>query len=86
MLFEFDMSMTWRETWYFFFAKKICPECGGPLRRQTSTRDEGFAWRRDGLNFNSSHKTTATVEYECRPCRIWYSIGELASRRGPTRR
>ena len=85
MLFQFDMPMTWRETWYFLFAKKLCPECGGALERQIATTDEGFDWHkeRDGLNFKIEygHTTKATVSYECRPCRVWYPIGQLASRR-----
>lgn len=81
MLFEFDMAMTWRETWYFLFSKKICPKCSARLERQIATRDEGFGWHQDGLEFEYGHKTKATVSYECRPCRAWYPIGQLASRR-----
>lgn len=80
MLFEFDMPMTWREAKYFFFAKKSCPKCLGPIQRQTSTHDEGLDWRRDGFDLNYSHKTKVTVAYECRPCRVWYSLAELANK------
>lgn len=85
MLFEFDMSMTWRETWYFLFARKRCPACAGGLKRMIRTRDDGFGWHSDsdGLDFKVEygHKTSASVEYECRRCRVWYPIGQLASRR-----
>lgn len=81
MVFEFDMSMTWRETWYFLFAKKLCPKCSGPLVRQIATRNEGFGWRQDGLDFDYGHKTKATVSYECRHCRVSYPIGQLCSGR-----
>lgn len=80
MLFEFDMPMTWREAKYFFFSKKSCPQCRGPIQRQISTRDEGFDLHREGLNLNYGHKTTASVAYECRPCRVWYSLTELANK------
>ena len=82
MHFEFDMSMTWRETWYFLFAKKICPKCNGALDRKISTSDEGWDWitDRDGLNFrvDYGHTTQTNVTYGCRNCRLWYPISILA--------
>jgi len=79
VVFEFDMSMTWRETWYFLFAKKVCPKCSGPLERQIATHNEGFGWRQDGLDFDYGHKTKATVSYDCRHCTVSYPIGQLCS-------
>ena len=82
MKFELDIPMTWRELRYLLFAKKSCPSCRGVLSRSWKTIDEGFAWRksREGLDLrlDYSHKTTANVSYECRACRAWFPISELA--------
>lgn len=80
-MFRFDLPMSWRELGFLLFAKKRCPTCAGPLERMTKTRDEGFGWHRDGSDFEHAHTTTATVEYECRRCRAWYTLAELGARR-----
>ena len=81
MSFEFNLEMTWREAWHFFFAKKTCPKCRKPLERKISSRDDGYAWRRDGLDFEYAHRTTATVAYACRRCKTWHTLADLAVRR-----
>ena len=86
-MFVFDMSMTWRESWYFLFGRKTCPSCSGRLILLIKTSDEGWGWNKeqDGLDFNVeyAHTTKAKVFYECRPCRIWYPIGQLAANPRP---
>lgn len=82
-MFYFDMSMTLRETWYFLFGKKHCPDCDARLYRQINTSDEGFGWHRDGTDFEYAHTTKATAAYECRRCRVWYPLSTLANRRAP---
>ena len=76
-MFLFDMPMTWRESVFLLFGKKRCPACATPLARMTKTHDEGSDWH--GGEYE--HTTRIEFEYECRRCRKWYSLAELAARR-----
>ena len=79
-MFEIDIPMDARELWFLLTAKKRCPVCAGRLERQTSTRDEGMGWRRDGLDFEYGHRTSVQIAYECRPCRMWFTLSDLTAR------
>ena len=78
---EFNLSMNWREAWYFFFAKKTCPKCQEPLKRKISTRDDGYGWREDGLDFEYARRTKSTVAYACRRCKASHTLKTLAAKR-----
>ncbi len=79
---EFNISMNWREAWYFFFKKKTCPKCEGPLERKISTKDDGFGWEDDGLDFEYKRRSASTVAYACRRCKKSYPLAKLAAK-GP---
>ena len=72
---EFNMSMSWREAWYFFFAKKTCPKCQGPLVRKISTEED------DGSEFEYKRRAKSTVAYACRSCKKRYPLAKLAASR-----
>lgn len=75
-MFRFDMPMTWRESVFLVFGKKRCPACAAPLERMTKTHDEGFGWH----DSEYGNTTRIEIQYECRRCRKWYSLAELAAR------
>ena len=76
-MFLFHMPMTWRESVFLLFGKKRCPTCAASLERMTKTHDEGF----DLHDAEYEHTSRIEFEYECRRCRKWYSLAELAARR-----
>lgn len=78
---EFNMSMSWREAWHFFFAKKTCPKCQGPLVRKISTNDDGFGWESEGSDFEYKRRSKSSVAYACRRCKKWYPLAKLAAKR-----
>ena len=68
-----------RETWYFFFARKKCPGCGGKLYRVDTRTEHSREWERDGLQFEYVHVIKDPVRYRCDPCHAYYSLQSLAA-------
>jgi hypothetical protein len=80
MGFRVEVPMTWTQLRYLLSGPKRCPECAAALERMTKTRDDGFGWEDNADGVEHTHTTRVGIEYECRRCRKWYTLSELAAR------
>ena len=80
MGFRIEVPMTWAQLRYALSGRKRCPVCAAALERMTNPRDDGFGWHTNADSVEYAHTTRVAVEYECRRCRKWYTLAELAAR------
>lgn len=79
MGFRIEIPVSWRELRWLLSGRKRCPACRRVLERRTSTRDEGFEVKADVDTTGPVHTSVVKIEYECRRCRKWYTLSELAA-------
>ena len=77
----FCYSFTPREMWYFLFGKKICPRCGGTLRKckdHITLHGEMPHSHDQPIRIDTSRVKYYRYHYACDSCGSIFTLGELA--------
>ncbi|HJJ19367.1 MAG TPA: hypothetical protein OIM61_09040 [Clostridiaceae bacterium] len=78
--FRYELNM--RELFYFLFAKKICPKCGGILDKKKDYEIiKGTNFSQRSVIYKNSRVKHYIYKFRCKRCGTQYTLKELAKKK-----
>lgn len=78
----FAYEFTMRELFYFLFAKKKCPKCGGMMDKKKDYEIvKGTNFSQNSVVYKNSRVKHYLYKFSCKQCGSQYTLEELAKKK-----